>query len=63
MPLYEYECRTCGERREVLARSAEAAQAPRCPLCGVEMEKLLAAVAAHTRSGTAGCGASRGGFS
>ncbi len=67
MPLFEYRCPTCGERQELLARSAEAARAPGCAVCGVEMEKQFAPVAAHTRgSGCAqssGCAAPRGGFS
>ncbi|MEW6487019.1 MAG: zinc ribbon domain-containing protein [Thermodesulfobacteriota bacterium] len=63
MPLYEYRCSACGERREVLARSSEAAQPPGCPVCGASMEKLFATVAARTKSGAAGCGAPRGAFS
>jgi putative FmdB family regulatory protein len=62
MPLFEYSCSRCGEKREVLARSAEAAQAPSCPVCGEAMQKDWAPVAAHTKA-AAGCGPSRGGFS
>ncbi|MBE0616971.1 MAG: zinc ribbon domain-containing protein [Proteobacteria bacterium] len=65
MPLFEYRCPTCGACQEVLARSAETVQPPRCAVCGVAMDKQLAAVAAHTRGGSsgAGCAAPRGGFS
>lgn len=63
MPLYEYGCAACGARREVLVRSSEAAaQPPRCPGCGAPMEKRIAPVAAHTKSGAAGCGAPRASF-
>jgi len=66
MPLFEYRCPTCGERQEVLVRSAAAASAPRCDACGMAMEKQFAAVAAHTRGSGGkgnGCATARGGFS
>jgi len=62
MPLYEYSCPRCGEKREVLVRSAEAAEEPVCAVCGVAMVKEWAPVAAHTKS-SGGCAPSRGGFS
>ena len=40
MPIYEYLCRNCGERVEVLIRSDSSA--PSCPQCGSPLlEKLL----------------------
>ncbi|MCD6506841.1 zinc ribbon domain-containing protein [Candidatus Poribacteria bacterium] len=40
MPIYEYRCKECGERIEVLIRSEE--EIPSCPNCGSEqMERLL----------------------
>lgn len=64
MPLFEYSCAACGEKREVLVRSAEGARAPDCPVCGAPMEKDWAPVACHTKAGGASCGGGgRGGFS
>ena len=63
MPLYEYTCPRCGEKREVLSRSAESAAAPKCPACDSLMEKAWSAVACHTKAGGGSCGGARGGFS
>ncbi len=42
MPIYEYLCRNCGERVEVLVRSGSGA--PCCPQCGSPLsEKLFSA--------------------
>jgi putative FmdB family regulatory protein len=42
MPIYEYLCRNCGERVEVLVRSGSGA--PSCPQCGSPLlEKLFSA--------------------
>jgi putative FmdB family regulatory protein len=42
MPIYEYLCRNCGERVEVLVRSDSGA--PSCPQCGSPLlEKLFSA--------------------
>lgn len=40
MPLYEYECQSCGKRTEILQRLDEAPLAA-CPQCGGEVKKLL----------------------
>lgn len=61
MPLYEYVCPRCGEKREVLARSADAA-APACPQCGATMDKGWAPVAAVGKTSGSGC-VPRSGFS
>lgn len=43
MPLYEFECRQCGDRFEVLVRGASS---PACPSCGAtELEKALSTFA------------------
>jgi putative FmdB family regulatory protein len=65
MPIFEYRCPACGERQELLVRSASAAQAPQCPACSAAMEKQFSAVAARTKGGGGGaaCAPSRGGFS
>src|SRR5262245_28435629 len=42
MPLYEYECQTCGRRTEVLQRMDEAPLVA-CPECGGPVKKLISA--------------------
>jgi putative FmdB family regulatory protein len=44
MPLYEYECQSCGKRTEVLQRFADAPLTV-CEACGGELKKLLSAPA------------------
>ena len=34
MPIYQYDCRGCDERVEVLLRSPSATSKPKCPECG-----------------------------
>jgi putative FmdB family regulatory protein len=63
MPLYEYRCPHCAEKKEILARTAEAATAPSCPGCGAPMEKAWAPVFCHTKGGGSGCSAPQGRFS
>jgi putative FmdB family regulatory protein len=46
MPLFEYECRGCGNRLEYLTRDG---QSPACPSCkGVELQKLMSVFAAQS---------------
>ena len=44
MPLYEYECRLCSERVEILQRFSDPPYA-HCPKCGGDMKKLLSSPA------------------
>jgi len=44
MPLYEYECKVCGRRTEVIQRFDDAPLAA-CPECGGAVERLLSAPA------------------
>jgi putative FmdB family regulatory protein len=44
MPLYEYECATCGERTEAIQRSGDPLLTV-CPHCGGALAKLLSAPA------------------
>ena len=61
MPIYEYDCKGCGERFELLVRSDTV---PACPRCGgAELKKLLSSFAlnvvgsSYSRSTDAGpCG-------
>ncbi len=48
MPLFEYECKGCGKKFELLVRGREA---PRCPTCGGEqVEKCLSVFAVSVKS-------------
>jgi putative FmdB family regulatory protein len=48
MPVYDFGCRSCGNRFE--GRRAMAAQNPACPACGAETDQLhLSAPAVHGR--------------
>lgn len=44
MPLYEYECATCGQRTEVIQRVGAPPIGP-CSDCGGQMKRLLSAPA------------------
>ena len=44
MPMYEYECLSCGKRTERLQRFDDAPLAT-CPACGGEVKKLISAPA------------------
>lgn len=47
MPLYEYRCRGCGHRFEVLQRLGEGAEGLACPRCGeAAVERQLSTFAA-----------------
>ena len=44
MPIYEYECKKCEERFEVLQKAGETNDQICCPKCGAEKpERLLSA--------------------
>jgi len=54
MPLYEYECRGCGHRFELLVFGKER---PACPSCRSEdLEKAFSTFATGTSGGSAGAG-------
>ena len=57
MPLYEYRCRGCADRFEVLQRLGATGDEVLCPRCGEERpERVLSTSAAGgTREGTPGC--------
>ena len=70
MPLYDFECRTCGKRFEALLRRTDRDEDVTCPDCGKnDADRLLSARAAFTGDGasraTGGGGGSCGssGFS
>ena len=53
MPIYEYECGSCGNQFEQLVRGAER---PECPTCGSrQLDKQFSVPAAHTGTTTPPC--------
>lgn len=44
MPIYEYECRSCGKRTELIQRMDDPPLAA-CPACGGEVKKMFSAPA------------------
>jgi putative FmdB family regulatory protein len=56
MPLYDYQCRSCGARFEMFRRMQDADRKQECPECRSEnIERLLSSFA------TRGCGTSGSG--
>lgn len=52
MPLYEYECRKCGARFELLRRMNDADRDVRCPKCQTkDVERLISGFAAGSCAG------------
>jgi putative FmdB family regulatory protein len=50
MPIYAYECNTCGQQFETLVRSSEV---PSCPSCeSTELTRQLSLVAAPAKGGS-----------
>jgi putative FmdB family regulatory protein len=51
MPIYEYQCKACGELKEALQKLSDAPLA-RCPACGAEaLRKKVSAVAFRLKGG------------
>ena len=49
MPIYEYECRGCGERHEFLQKFSDSPKR-KCPSCGkLRLRKLISAAAFHLK--------------
>lgn len=52
MPIYEYQCASCGKEFEILVRNSSAV--PQCPACsGTELRKKLSAFAMVSASSSA----------
>ena len=60
MPLYEYRCRSCGERFEILQRMGEDGSRLACPRCGEPRPERVLSTFAST-GGTREAAASAGG--
>jgi putative FmdB family regulatory protein len=54
MPLYEYSCRACNARFELLRAAAQRLAAPACPACGEGATALVLSVPAHVGAASAG---------
>lgn len=68
MPLYEYRCRECGERFEVLQRLGQGGEELSCPRCGEARPERVLSTFASTTGGrevapSGGGGCCRGTFS
>jgi len=49
MPIYEYECGACGERREFIQKFSDAPKR-KCPSCGKQrLKRLVSAAAFHLK--------------
>jgi putative FmdB family regulatory protein len=45
VPLFEYECRKCGQRTERIEKSSSGPQLQKCPKCGGKVDRLISAPA------------------
>jgi putative FmdB family regulatory protein len=54
MPLYEFDCLSCGQSFEKLVRSAQAIKEVACPVCGQShVQKKFSVFAANIKGGSA----------
>ncbi len=53
MPIYEYNCKSCGREEELLV-SSSAASNLECPGCGAAMERVMSAHGVGRSSGGGG---------
>ncbi len=64
MPIYEFECRSCGETFEEFVFRAKDAEKVSCPKCKKEQAKrVLSATSSFGLGAGGGCGPSTGGRS
>lgn len=62
MPLYEYECNSCGHRFEKLVSISLGSNKQTCPSCGKEdSEKLMSAFSTKSSSSTSSAPSKGGG--
>lgn len=66
MPVYEYQCRSCGMHFDLLVRFSELDKKPECPVCGSkETQKqisMFAASGAYSSAASSNCGSSSSPF-
>lgn len=53
MPIYEYECTSCGQRFELRRGIADSDSEIKCPHCGAEQPRRVLSVFATGSSGSA----------
>jgi putative FmdB family regulatory protein len=53
VPIYEYQCKKCGEKFEKLVRSMSSTDAVKCPECGSEQTARALSVFAVASEGAA----------
>lgn len=58
MPIFEFQCRECGEKVEKILRAPVEEIA--CPHCGKTAKKLVSTVSAAASGGDQGCAAPSG---
>jgi putative FmdB family regulatory protein len=59
MPIYEYQCRECDERFEVIMRSRDDESGLECPKCRARnVQKVMSVFSSHTAIPSASCGPS-----
>ena len=56
MPLYEYTCKDCGNRFEVIRRMSERTDPPECKVCGSEETALAMSTSAFLGANAGGGG-------
>ena len=55
MPLYEFECRSCGAKFEKLVMKPDEAAEVACPSCqSMEVEESLSSFASFSKNGSSG---------
>jgi putative FmdB family regulatory protein len=60
MPIFEYECRNCGQILEVFTQRREPAARPKCPACGeANAERVLSSFSGKVKD-SGGCGTASG---
>ena len=61
MPLYEFACKNCGEKFELLVPASERNEPQECPACGKKASDRLMSSFATGKSVGASCSTSSGG--
>lgn len=53
MPIFEYQCKDCGKKHEILHLSSSRSEEAECPFCGSkENKKLLSSFNANVKEGS-----------
>ena len=61
MPIYEFQCTDCGEKKEILFRSSDEKVEMKCDKCGSEnLQRVLSSTNFSVSGGGSGSGAGTG---